>query len=114
MLTPTPTAAFEWARAERLEVFAMIGGKKVFLPPEANFVRQDSRGLWFYSTRKPRISEGDWSPNKTCICCQTKGGYVRVLQTETTVPWLETCQRTIPDKRNGRILVQASDVHKAA
>ncbi len=98
MLTAIPTAALERAPAESLEVFAMIGGRKVFLPTEAKYVMQDRRGLWFFSTRKPRISEGDWSPNKTSICCPTDSGCVRVLRTEANVPWLETCQRTIRRK----------------
>jgi hypothetical protein len=95
MLTVTPTAVLEGKSADELEVFAVIEGRKVFLPPEAKYVMQDRRGLWFYSTRKPRTSEGDWTPNKTSICCRTDGGYVRVLKTDTRVPWLETCQRTI-------------------
>ncbi len=94
MLTAIPTAALEGAGSDSLEVFAMIAGRKVFLPAEAKYVMQDCRGVWFYSKRKPRISEGDWSANKTCICCQTDSGCVRVLQTESTVPWLETCQPT--------------------
>ena len=95
MLTVTPTAVLEGKPADELEVFAVIEGRKVFLPPEAKYVMQDRRGLWFYSTRKPRTSEGDWTPNKTSICCRTDGGYVRVLKTDTRVPWLDPCQRTI-------------------
>lgn len=95
MLTATPTAALEGKPVAELEVFAVIEGKKVFLPPEAKYVMQDRRGVWFYSTRKPRTSEGDWTANKTSICCRTESGYVRVLKTDTCVPWLDTCQRTI-------------------
>lgn len=95
MLTIKPTGALGEKPAEELEVFAVIDGKKVYLPPEAKYVMQDRRGLWFYSSRKPRTSEGDWTPNKTSICCRTDGGFVRVLKTDTAVPWLETCQRTI-------------------
>ncbi|MBN7797134.1 hypothetical protein [Parahaliea mediterranea] len=94
MLTVTPTAVLE-GKSTNLEVFAVIEGKKVYLPPEAKYVMQDRRGLWFYCTRKPRTSEGDWTPNKTSICCHMDGGFVRVLKTETRVPWLDTCQRTI-------------------
>jgi len=95
MLTITPTAALDGKPAVELEVFAVIEGKKVFLPPEAKYVMQDRRGLWFYSNRKPRTSEGDWTPNKTSIACRTDTGFVRVLKTDTRVPWLDTCQRTI-------------------
>ncbi len=95
MLTITPTAALGRSQSEDLEVFAVIGGRKVFLPEDAHYVMQDRRGLWFYSKRKPRLSEGDWTPNKTSIACVTDRGCVRVLQTEPAVTWLETCQRTI-------------------
>ena len=95
MLTITPTAALDVNPAEELEVFAVIEGKKVYLPPEAKYVMQDRRGLWFYSTRKPRTSEGDWTPNKTSIACRTERGLVRALKTDTRVPWLDTCQRTV-------------------
>lgn len=104
MSTITPTAVLEGKAVADLEVFAVIGGRKVYLPPEAKYVMQDRRGLWFYSTRKPRTSEGDWTPNKTSICCRTDGGCVRVLKTDTQVPWLDTCQRTIRmvNNDNGR------------
>lgn len=95
MLTITPTAALREAPARDLEVFAVIEGRKVYLPPEARYVMQDRRGLWFYSQRKPRIAEDDWTPNKTSIACVTERGVVRALKTDTRVPWLETCQRTI-------------------
>jgi hypothetical protein len=95
MLTITPTAVFDTSPQDGLEVFAVIAGRKVYLPPEANYVMQDRRGLWFYSTRKPRPKEGDWTPNKTSITCRNERGYVRALQTETELPWLETCQRTV-------------------
>ncbi len=95
MLTITPTAMFESNPMDGLEVFAVIEGKKVFLPTEANYVMQDRRGLWFYSVRKPRPKEGDWTPNKTSISCRTERGFVRVLKTDTKLAWLETCQRTV-------------------
>jgi len=95
MLTITPTAVLGRSQSEDLEVFAVIDGRKVFLPEEARYVMQDCRGLWFYSKRKPRLSEGDWTPNKTSIACVTDRGRVRVLQTEPASIWLETCQRTI-------------------
>ena len=95
MLTLTPTAVLNDNPGGELEVFAVIDGKKVYLPPEANYIMQDRRGLWYYSTRKPRPKEGDWTPNKTSISCRTEGGYVRALKTDVVQPWLETCQRTV-------------------
>ena len=95
MLTITPTAVLDNEPMDGLEVFAVIEGKKVFLPSDAKYVMQDRRGLWFYSARKPRPKEGDWTPNKTSISCRTDRGYVRVLKTETKLEWLETCQRTV-------------------
>lgn len=96
MLTLTPTAALDKAHEEEgPEVFAVIEGKKVYLPSEARYVMQDRRGIWYYSTRKPRPKEGDWTPNKTSISCRTEAGYVRALKTEMSRKWLETCQRTV-------------------
>ena len=95
MLTITPTAELHSNPSNGLEVFTVIEGRKVYLPHEANYVMQDRRGLWFYSTRKPRPTEGDWTPNKTSIACLAEQGLVRALKTETVQPWLETCQRTV-------------------
>ncbi|MFT4729336.1 MAG: hypothetical protein ACI9UN_003853 [Granulosicoccus sp.] len=95
MLTITPTAELGSQLTDGLEVFAVIEGKKVFLPSEAKYVMQDRRGLWFYSVRKPRPKEGDWTPNKTSISCRTDRGFVRVLKTDTKTEWLKTCQRTV-------------------
>ena len=95
MLTITPTAALEQNPGDELEVFAVIDGKKVFLPEDAKYIMQDRRGLWYYSKRKPRPKEGDWTPNKTSISCRSEGGYVRALKTDTVLPWLDTCQRTV-------------------
>ena len=95
MLTITPTAVLDSVSSEGPEVFAVIAGKKVFLPAEAKYVMQDRRGLWYYSTRKPRPKEGDWTPNKTSIACRNESGYVRALKTDMARKWLETCQRTV-------------------
>ena len=95
MLTITPTAVLDSVPQAGPEVFAVIGGKKVFLPAEAKYVMQDRRGLWYYSARKPRPKEGDWTPNKTSIACLTERGYVRALKTDTVAQWLDTFQRTI-------------------
>lgn len=95
MLTITPTAVLDSSPGGDLEVFAVIEGTKVYLPEEAKYIMQDRRGLWYYSTRKPRPKEGDWTPNKTSISCRLDGGYVRALRTEPVMPWLQTCQRTV-------------------
>ena len=95
MLTITPTAVLDCNPTDGLQVFAVIEGKKVFLPSDANYVMQDRRGLWFYCARKPRPKEGDWTPNKTSISCRTERGMVRCLKTETKQAWLDTCQRTV-------------------
>lgn len=105
MLTITPTAEIDCKPANGLEVFAVIEGKKVYLPEDAKYVMQDKRGLWFYSSRKPRPKEGDWTPNKKSISCRNDNGYVRALKTEVVLPWLETCQRTVrilSDGKSGR------------
>ena len=95
MLTMTPTATMEQASDGGLEVFAVIEGRKVFLPSDAMYVMQDRRGIWFYCNRKPRPKEGDWTPNKTSISWRTDRGYVRALKTDPVQPWLDTCQQTV-------------------
>jgi hypothetical protein len=95
MLTITPTAVLDRIPENGPEVFAVIEGQKVFLPAEAKYIMQDRRGLWYYSSRKPRPKEGDWTPNKTSIACRTEHGYVRALKTDNVLQWLDTCQRTI-------------------
>ena len=105
MLTLTPTAVLDKTPEDGPEVFAVIEGKKVFLPADARYVMQDRRGIWYYSTRKPRPKEGDWTPNKTSISCRTEAGYVRALKTDMSRKWLETCQRTVrmvPGKSGAR------------
>ncbi len=105
MMTITPTATVDDVPEDGPEVFAVIEGKKIYLPAEAKYVMQDRRGLWYYSTRKPRPKEGDWTPNKTSIACRTERGYVRALKTESPAQWLDTCQRTVRMVRstaNGR------------
>jgi len=95
MLTITPTAVLDRIPTNGPEVFAVIEGKKVYLPSDAKYVMQDRRGLWYYSSRKPRPKEGDWTPNKTSIACRTERGYVRALKTDTVLLWRDTCQRTV-------------------
>jgi hypothetical protein len=94
MQTMKPHAERAAATAVDLEVYAIIEGRKVYLPAEAKYVMQDCRGLWFYSTRKPRTSEGDWTANKTGIACRTPEGHIRTLRTDPALPWLKTSQKT--------------------
>ena len=109
ILTITPTAETHSQASPGTEVFAVIAGKKVYLPVEAKYVMQDRRGLWFYSTRKPRQKEGDWTPNKTSIACLNERGYVRALKTESNREWLETCQRTVRMVQKGGARRAAED-----
>ena len=104
MMTIHPTASFKPILEKDIEVFAVIEGKKVYLPENARYVMQDSRGIWFFCNRKPRISEDDWTVNKTSIACKTDRGVVRALKTEARSPWLDSCQRTvrIVSKGSGR------------
>ena len=95
MMTIQPTASFEPSNRRDIEVFAVIEGKKVYLPEEARYVVQDSRGIWFFCKRKPRISEDDWTANKTSIAFKNDRGYVRALKTDSSPNWLDSCQRTI-------------------
>ena len=109
MMTMTPTAVVDQEPEGGEEVFAVIDGRKVYLPADAKYVMQDRRGLWYYSSRKPRPKEGDWTPNKTSIACRNERGYVRVLQTETAIEWLQTCQRTVRITRVGTERRPAND-----
>ena len=103
-MTIHPTASFKPNVEKDIEVFAVIEGKKIYLPENARYVMQDSRGIWFFCNRKPRISEDDWTVNKTSIACKTDRGVVRALKTEARSPWLDSCQRTvrIVSKGSGR------------
>lgn len=49
----------------------VIDGVELLLPTDAKHIMQDSRGLWFYSSKPPRasINCGDWSPHKTPSSC---------------------------------------------
>ena len=94
-MTIHPTASFKPNVEKDIEVFAVIEGKKIYLPENARYVMQDSRGIWFFCNRKPRISEDDWTVNKTSIACKTDRGVVRALKTEARSPWLDSCQRTV-------------------
>lgn len=75
------------------------------LPKEAKWVVQESNGVWYWYTRKPRPafyedSESDqemcWAfKNKNPIQIVTIEGYQRVLRTEVKGDWKESTQRVI-------------------
>ena len=64
-----------------LRKYAMIAGQRVALPVDAKFYFQDKRGLWFWSTRKPRVMDGDWTPNKSPVQVNDEKGFDRCLIT---------------------------------
>jgi hypothetical protein len=66
---------------ETLKKYAIIAGERVALPVDAKFYFQDKRGLWFWSARKPRVMEEDWTPNKSPVQIETKEGFRRCLMT---------------------------------
>jgi hypothetical protein len=64
-----------------LKKYAVIAGQRVALPVDARFYFQDKRGLWFWSKRKPRIKQDDWTTNKEPVQICTEQGHKRCLQT---------------------------------
>lgn len=78
-------------------VYTIIDGIPIALPQDAKYVCQDKRGCWFYCARRPRIKDGDWTPNKHPIQLQTASGQLtsRVLITDPKGPWKKTLQTTI-------------------
>ncbi|MFB3077209.1 MAG: hypothetical protein ACE1Y4_04300, partial [Lysobacterales bacterium] len=60
---------------------------------------QDKRGLWFWSKRKPRVMEGDWTPNKSPVQINTEQGFKRCLMTPATdscdEAWRDTVTRAV-------------------
>jgi hypothetical protein len=65
----------------KLNKYAVIAGQRVALPVDARFYFQDKRGLWFWSTRKPRVKKDDWTTNKQPVQVSTDEGHRRCLQT---------------------------------
>lgn len=78
-------------------VYAIIGGVPVAVPAEATHVLQDSRGNWYWATRKPRLAKGDWSPYKSPIQIASPDGTLlpRILQTPINGDWKKSLQSTI-------------------
>jgi hypothetical protein len=82
-----------------LQRYAVIAGERIALPVDAKFYFQDKRGLWFWSKRKPRVMEGDWTPNKSPVQISTDKGYKRCLMTPTAdsreEAWRDTVTRAV-------------------
>jgi hypothetical protein len=76
-----PVEEPETAEVTQLKKYAMIAGQRVALPVDAKFYFQDKRGLWFWSTRKPRLMDGDWTPNKSPVQVNDEKGFDRCLIT---------------------------------
>lgn len=79
------------------DVYAIIEGIPIALPGDAKYICQDKRGCWFFCARRPRIKDGDWTPNKTPIQLMNERGQLsaRVLITDTKSNWSTTLQTTI-------------------
>ena len=65
----------------QLKKYAVIAGQRVALPVDAKFYFQDKRGLWFWSARKPRVMDGDWTPHKNPVQVNDSHGFHRCLIT---------------------------------
>ena len=82
-----------------LKKYAVIAGERIALPVDAKFYFQDKRGLWFWSKRKPRVMEGDWTPNKSPVQICTKQGFKRCLVTPptdaSTDAWRDTVTQAV-------------------
>ena len=82
-----------------LKKYAVIAGERIALPLDAKFYFQDKRGLWFWSKRKPRVMEDDWTPNKSPVQINTAEGYKRCLMTppssDSGDAWRETVTRAV-------------------
>ena len=81
--------------AEGIEKYALIAGQHIELPTDARFYFQDKRGCWFWSTRKPRVKDGDWTPNKSPVQVSTEKGFHRCLITPSTSSRPESWQDTV-------------------
>ena len=77
----TDAVVKEEGRVTALKKYAVIAGQRVALPVDAKFYFQDKRGLWFWSKRKPRVMEDDWTPNKAPVQINTEQGFKRCLIT---------------------------------
>jgi hypothetical protein len=83
------------AKVTRLKKYAMIAGQRVALPVDAKFYFQDKRGLWFWSKRKPRVMDGDWTPNKSPVQVNDEKGFDRCLITPITDACRDTWRSSV-------------------
>lgn len=86
-------------RVSLLKKYAVIAGETVALPVDAKFYFQDQRGLWFWSSRKPRVMDGDWTPHKRPV--QVPNGecssrcLVAPITEDKKNAWRQSVMRTI-------------------
>ena len=89
----------DMAEVTTLKKYAVIAGERVALPVDAKFYFQDKRGLWFWSKRKPRVMEDDWTPNKSPVQIDTEQGFKRCLMTRLMdsreEAWRNTVSRAV-------------------
>jgi hypothetical protein len=82
-----------------LKRYAVIAGKRVALPVGAKFYFQDKRGLWFWSQRRPRVMDDDWTPHKSPVQVNNDDGHDRCLITPISdarqEAWRDSVMRTV-------------------
>lgn len=94
-----PAATATDSNVSPLKKYAVIAGRRVALPVDAKFYFQDKRGLWFWSARKPRVKDGDWTPNKNPVQVNSDKGFDRCLITPMSDArkdaWVNTVMRAV-------------------
>lgn len=82
---------------ESADVYAIIERIPIALPGSAKFIFQDKRGCWFFCSRRPRIRDGDWTPNKTPIQIVNERRQLtaQVFMTDAKPSWATTLQTTV-------------------
>lgn len=81
----------------------LIEGVHIFLPNEAKYVFQEANGVWYWSSRRPRIVLDDetgedlcWShKNKYPITFYTSQGYQQAFITTVSIDWRLTLQTPV-------------------
>jgi hypothetical protein len=81
----------------------LIDGVHIFLPEDAKYVFQESNGVWYWSSRRPRIVLDDetgedlcWShKNKYPITFYSAEGYQQAFITDVLVDWRLTLQTPV-------------------
>ena len=82
-------------KVKKLKKYAVIAGQSVALPVDAKFYFQDKRGLWFWSNRRPRVMDGDWTPHKSPVQVDNEEGYHRCLITPISDARKETWRNSV-------------------